>query len=377
MLELDDGFRGGVCRCSQCGALLRVPMTDTREVQKSRPAEPAAPKNKPASVSGSTADPSASHTNLSHSDRPETPDIPSSHRPVRPESTGAFAGSGALRPSRPESPLTERLAQRPAAPPPPDTGISSGIRRSQSPAPRQQRGKVQPRSDSRDHGRHATAGSRKLANLPIWVYAVAAAVVLLIVIVVLIGAIFTITKPSSAPSAAHQARPKAPPVSTVDFLGIPIKSGKVIFSLDGSSANIGSFNVLVSILKQSINRLSSASQVRIAVWTPSGLKLYPSKGWLTATDKKRVFHSLLAYSPYGSTSMTKMIIRTLKIGAEQNIFATQKIIAPANLLTAVHPAIRRGQIIDVISIDGERRELKKLAESTGGTFKMVSLSDLQ
>ncbi len=377
VLELDDGFRGGVCRCSQCGALLRVPMTDNREVQKSRPAEPAAPKNKAASVSGSAGDASASHTNRPHSDRPETPDIPSSHRPVRPESTGAFAGSGALRPSRPESPLTERLAQRPATPPTPDIGISSGIRRSQSPAPRRQPGKVQARGDSHDPGRRADIGRRKLANLPIWVYAVAAAVVLLIVVVILVWALFAVSHSSSAPSAAHQTHPKVPPVTTVDFLGIPIKSGKVIFSLDGSSANVGSFNVLVSILKKTINRLPSASQVRIAVWTPAGLKLYPSKGWLTATDKKKVFHLLLAYSPYGSTSMTKMIIRTLKIGAEQNIFTTQKILAPAGLLTAVRPAIHQGQIIDVISIDGERRELRKLAKSTGGSFRMVSLSDLQ
>ncbi|MGC8560927.1 MAG: hypothetical protein ACP5O1_09645 [Phycisphaerae bacterium] len=374
VLELDDGFRGGVCRCSQCGALLRVPMTDAREVQKSRPAEPAGPGNKRISSSGSGGDGSAAPNASSQSGRPETPDIPSSHRPGRPESPGAFSGSGSLRPARPESPLTERLAQRPA--PPPDIGISSGIRRAQSPTSRRPPTKAQPGNFSRDITQPAGSGLRKLANLPIWVYAVSAAVVLLIVVALLIWALFAITHSSSS-SAARNAPPRTAPVSTVEFLGIPIKSGKVIFSLDGSSANGGSFNLLVSILSTTINQLSSASHVRIAVWTTSGLKLYPTEGWLTASNKKKVFHSLLNYSPYGSTSITKMMIRTLKLGAQQNIFTTQKIIVPADLVTAVRPAIHRRQKIDVISIDGETHLLKKLADSTGGTFKMVSPSSLQ
>lgn len=348
-------------------------MTDTREVQKSRPAEPAGPANKRTSISGGEG--SAAPNASSQSGRPETPDIPSSHRPGRPESPGAFSGSGSLRPARPESPLTERLAQRPAAPP--DIGISSGIRRGQTAASHRPPTKAQPGNFSRDTTQRAATGSRNLANLPIWVYAVAAAVVLLIVVAILIWAIFAITKPSSAPSAAHRVPHRTARISTVQFLGIPIKSGKVIFSLDGSSANGGSFNLLVSMLSTTLTQLSSASHVRIAVWTPSGLKLYPNKGWLTASNQKKVFHSLLNYSPYGSTSITKMMIRTLKLGAEQNIFTTQKIIVPADLVTAVRPAIHRGQKIDVISIDGETHLLKKLADSTGGTFKMVSLSDLQ
>jgi len=40
-LELDDGFRGGVCRCSNCGSLLQVPRSADEGVAKSRPAGPA------------------------------------------------------------------------------------------------------------------------------------------------------------------------------------------------------------------------------------------------------------------------------------------------------------------------------------------------
>ena len=44
-LELDDGFRGGVCRCSRCGALLQVPKGDGSPVV--RPPRPAAPTPRP------------------------------------------------------------------------------------------------------------------------------------------------------------------------------------------------------------------------------------------------------------------------------------------------------------------------------------------
>jgi hypothetical protein len=40
VLELDDGFRGGVCRCSQCGALLQVPKGDAPAPRAARAAAP-------------------------------------------------------------------------------------------------------------------------------------------------------------------------------------------------------------------------------------------------------------------------------------------------------------------------------------------------
>ena len=44
ILELDEGFRGGVCRCSTCGSLLQVPRADVEEQHSpgriSRPAAP-------------------------------------------------------------------------------------------------------------------------------------------------------------------------------------------------------------------------------------------------------------------------------------------------------------------------------------------------
>ncbi len=41
VLELDEGFRGGVCRCSGCGTLLQVPRGEVEQTKrKNRPATP-------------------------------------------------------------------------------------------------------------------------------------------------------------------------------------------------------------------------------------------------------------------------------------------------------------------------------------------------
>src|ERR1041384_1880667 len=52
VLELDEGFRGGVCRCSGCGSLLQVPKAD-REVgsRRKRPAAPSSASS-PGAVEG-------------------------------------------------------------------------------------------------------------------------------------------------------------------------------------------------------------------------------------------------------------------------------------------------------------------------------------
>jgi hypothetical protein len=51
LLELDDGFRGGVCRCSTCGTLLQVPKGEPNTAARiARPAGPPAPTRPAAPV---------------------------------------------------------------------------------------------------------------------------------------------------------------------------------------------------------------------------------------------------------------------------------------------------------------------------------------
>src|SRR6185295_16255850 len=69
ILELDDGFRGGVCRCGTCGTLLQVPKGDAGPgvPRGARPAGPPAPAaaatsikpQAPSPTSGDVAAPSS------------------------------------------------------------------------------------------------------------------------------------------------------------------------------------------------------------------------------------------------------------------------------------------------------------------------------
>lgn|GEM_PF-2831781 len=373
VLELDDGFRGGVCRCRQCGTLLRVPMTDTHQVQKSRPAEPAAAKPKPASgnaAEGQNRDQASSGFPAS---RPESPDL-SSSRQLRPEPPGAIAGSGAMRPARPESPLSENLSQRSHRSREADVGASNKSHRT-PPAS----GQSAPGNYAKSHLNDGNSARRyrKWANLPVGVYAALVAVLLLIVVVVIVLAIGVLAGRQSPRQATHTPAPVPAPASRTRFLGIPIRGKSVVFSLDGSSANSESFNLLASLVGKAVQSLPATMRIKFAIWKPTGLQVFPANGWLSTRTTPIALRKLLAYSPYGSTSITKMMLDTLKLGAEQNIFTTQKIIVPGKLAAAVGAAAGPGQRIDILSINGEERILKKIAQSTGGQFRLMSLSSLQ
>ncbi|HVT83186.1 MAG TPA: hypothetical protein VHM90_21285 [Phycisphaerae bacterium] len=65
VLELDDGFRGGVCRCSACGSLLQVPKGEADAPPKAKRVRPAVPpgptaprpKSEDAGISSGALDP--------------------------------------------------------------------------------------------------------------------------------------------------------------------------------------------------------------------------------------------------------------------------------------------------------------------------------
>ena len=73
VLELDDGFRGGVCRCSTCGSLLQVPKGEADAPAKAsrvRPAVPpgpsvAHPKSEDTGISSGALDPRRSDPGIS------------------------------------------------------------------------------------------------------------------------------------------------------------------------------------------------------------------------------------------------------------------------------------------------------------------------
>ncbi|NNM87236.1 MAG: hypothetical protein HKL95_01820, partial [Phycisphaerae bacterium] len=91
VLELDDGFRGGVCRCSSCGTLLQVPIEAGPTPSTSRRAAPDA-------MSASSSRPAAPDRDTIGLGSGIGSGIGSGMRrpAVPPVGSGALAGSGAL-----------------------------------------------------------------------------------------------------------------------------------------------------------------------------------------------------------------------------------------------------------------------------------------
>jgi hypothetical protein len=361
-LELDDGFRGGVCRCSKCGSLLKVPSTaGATDAGRARPADPGSrpPGSRPRDPN---EDPglSASGFRDQSAQRPAVP--PSA-------SSGAFSSSS-MRPDKPRSSKSGHPAPQPAVP---DT--VSGM--PQSPMITR---KVPPVRPIVKKPPAAAILPDKGNNVLLWTLAGFIILFVLATVVVLI-VVFSHHHTPAAPAQSHPPAPAAGPATPsthAGFLGIALTGQKIIFSLDGSSANLDSFNLVAACVKQAVAKLSPQQRVKFVLWKPKAVTVIPENGWLNPLQAAGAQQTLLHYSPYGSTSATNAMTQTLKLGGDQIIFVTAKVfLTNAHLPGEVAKLRTHGQHIDVISINGERKELQKLAQQAKGQFRFISVSDLQ
>jgi len=99
ILELDDGFRGGVCRCSSCGSLLQVPRGEDGipSGKKVRPVMPPSPTSPTTPVQNATS--SKLDVGISRGQF----DLPSSSQNRR-QDIGVSSGLGRVHPTTPIAP---------------------------------------------------------------------------------------------------------------------------------------------------------------------------------------------------------------------------------------------------------------------------------
>ena len=351
VLELDDGFRGGVCRCSSCGTLLQVPI-------EAGPTASAPRRASPDAITTSTS-------------RPAAPDRESlaagsgigsgMRRPAAPPTgSGAFAGSGGLS----HQPSVGNLAAAPGAP-------TTKVSRPAAPAA-QRAPSVQQKP-------------RRLGLDPLVFWSLVAVAVLFLVAVGLV--IWQImgqqyrrraTSANEPSSVSHSKNGSRTPTGPL-FLGIPLTGDKIIFSLDGSTANINSFSYVTQGVQEAVATLAPDQRFRVAIWRGKGLKLLPARGWLRRGEVKAVrpvLRQVRNLVSYGSSNTLKSMLASLALGGNQVIFVTAKFQMPHGLVAAVEAKRKPGQRLDVISVDGERRELQKLAQQCDGQFHKYSVSEL-
>jgi len=345
ILELDDGFRGGVCRCSQCGSLLQVPKGSTSDAPKSRPAAP--------SAQGGAAP-----------------------RPANPGGdTGLSRGQ-----------LDPRSPARAAVSDDPRSGIQalsevSSI--STAPAPVHK-----PTPAEKVVGKKNKRLLYWAIGLMIFV-GIGAVALLAWFVASNTGQVKTDDNAAGATGAAvagvHLPGGAASPAPEVlngpVLLGrIPLAKSKVVFSLDGGSSGRDSFDWVRLAVKNSIGNMKADQRFIIAVWTESGMIQFPKTGWASKATLDNFLPDFDNYTAHGAADAAASMKQSLALQADQVIFVTAKDGLDPGIAGDVLAARGATQRLDAIKIGEEQGDspLGPITSKGGGKFiSKLAVSELE
>ncbi len=336
ILELDEGFRGGVCRCSQCGSLLQVPKGSSSDMRKARPAAPGANVSTIQRPADPTADPGLSR--------------------------GQFDPRS---PARPAAPGDSGVARRVI-----DAGRSAGL------------------STARTSTAHPPTAAQRVVikKNRTMLYAIIALMALIGVgvLVMLAVVIFKQTGQSTSPlstgdnpavqpdstggNPSHRGTPAQAGPMFLD--NIPLTGPQIVFSIDGSNANAESFDFVRKGVGRAIASMTPEQRFVVAVWNDSGLKLFPATGWAskaTWTNTEKDFENVGAY---GSSDAAQCMVKSLQLKGDQTIFVTAKFNLAPDIATPVLAVRGSSQRIDAIKLTSEDADspLDALVKAGGGKF---------
>lgn len=378
ILELDEGFRGGVCRCSQCGALLQVPKASPDEESmgssKGRPAAPEGPSQQhpPHRPESPLADPGLSRGAFS---RPAAPNTATATADQDLPSSGTFSRSG-----------------RPAVPPPP-AAPGSGADTGRGSAPGSHAGLGGPHIG----GAHTTRmGEIRSRNFKLWIimglllFAVIIAAVILMP--TLLGSL-TGEKPVplgsvtiGAKNTPADARPadggKKPVYAGPTFLSVPLTGKKIALSIDaGSSFEGRGIEYVLLAVKQATEVLADDQSLQLVLWRDGGAILIPTKGFVGREQRREIVDALDNISPQGATSEAACIKTSLGTGCDQLIIVTAKLAlgTSVNLATLLRDR-QMNQRIDVVRVLSPGAEtlsaFEKLTNQANGSYVSLELDKL-
>ncbi|MCL2647852.1 MAG: hypothetical protein FWD61_12705 [Phycisphaerales bacterium] len=384
ILELDEGFRGGVCRCSTCGSLLQVPQATETDAPKIRPAAPGEEPTQPSRPASPIAESDAKQ-------KPDPESDSSGQRPATPDTGGSSSG------------LRSGKAARPAAPPAPVTPAVKHIE------------KVAPPNDSPSSTTPATSSSKEVKKKNVLLIG-SIVMVGIVVVAVLIAAIWLVARASSAskqaiervvsvsssnenkttdgkkPTVVEPKRqassgsesivPSVTPTAmqaSTDLLGIPLVGKKILVSIDGASSMTDHFDYVRAAVYGAVERLGSGQALEVVVWRGEKVTPYPQKGFIDKVGLESLKEEFDAISARGSSDVTACMKASLALGADQVIFITAKpALDPAiaqDILADKGPAAR----LDSIKIDSEDSPspLEELSQKSGGLYRFITGAKLQ
>ena len=338
ILELDEGFRGGVCRCSQCGSLLQVPKGDSSDSRKGRPAAPGAVVTPVQRPNDPTMDPGLSRGQFDPRS-PARPAAPSDSR----RGARAMGGGAAVSVVRPPQAV---------------------------------------------HHGGAAKNSRTLLYVAIGLIA-------LVVVGVVIGLAYLIAKDTgqvktsavdnggSSPAPAEGSNtpgadigqpvvaPGPPTIRGPAFLGsIPLVGPKIVFSIDGGQANMDCFDYVRRGIHNAIGQMAPDQRFIIAVWNGANIKRFPARDWAGKDMREMVWKDFDEVNVHGAANAPECMKKSLLLKADQTIMVTAKFGLTSDMAQPALSARHNGQRIDAIKINSEDTDspLQKLAEISGGKF---------
>jgi hypothetical protein len=353
VLEMDDAFAGGVCRCQYCGTIQTVPSHLKRAA---RPASPSAAAQK-ALYSGA----------------------------------GATAGGAAGSTGVPSSGLDD-LASAVAS-----SGISSGLTRSHTGMPTP----TGPAPAAVAAVTPAQRPAKKPNRMPLIAGGVGAGVVAIGLIAFLAtrGGDQPKADPSGKPNATdtqtnNSNTPATPRASGPGFLGVPLGSStKIAYIIDCSgSSHRDIFDSVRVALDRSLKSLRPEQQFQVLLWTEVGTgtqqaadRWFPAKGQTSAT-REQVAACQAKFADFivtGKTEIGPAITRALEGKPDTIVIATgQGVNMDGAVLGQIKKAMSGKSGVTIHTIDLTQSaygqsELEAAAKLTpGGQFRHVPPSQL-
>lgn len=331
VLNIDDAFAGGVCRCQHCGTIQTVP-SHLKDSGQSGSGVVAAAATKSKALYRNEARPELSGTGLD-----ELAEIVAS---------SGLAGSGLSDKTAPrKKPQVPRLPPQPKAP--------------------------------------------KIKPAHLWASAA------VVTIVVLVGIIVWLVTRGTTPDASQQAVIAPPQVDPVtgevqvpegpSFLGIPITEPTVVYVLDRGSATQDVFGHLKEACLNSIASLGSDRRFQVIFWdNHSELASFPADSMTYATPQnvqmaREAFDKIFAF---GQTNAKPALEKAYKQNPALIVLATGKgWDLEEAFLKQTEPAWSgKNTPIHTFSVgtnSGSSMALKAIATQTGGQYREISTADLR
>lgn len=200
------------------------------------------------------------------------------------------------------------------------------------------------------------------------------------------------TQRNDAPDSAP-APPSEPHVATVtpavpitgnSFLGIPVVEPSVIFVLDRGNATHASFDAMKLSCMNVIGALKPDQTFQIVFWKLDREQepvILPDR-LLRAGEKaeiKKLDQSLEEMTSFGQTELAPALEKAFATGAGTLIIATAKPIDESFVATVMDARKNSGTKVHCLSLaePSSEKAMREVAQKTGGTYKLVSVTELQ